>query len=212
LLETRYFESNSLLFSSNAYPNKIHVLLSGAVGVIHEHRKKLVAVLPPGIIPEFQSLAHLGHHFNFEALTNCEIGTLSWESFMGVDANLSVSSLRRFIQGNSVQFSKVLARGGGFLEMNLHDRLIVTLLQLADDFGLPDARGRLIPLYLNHKALADLACGSRPKVTEHLAELEREQVILRDGRRFIVKIEQFAAKKPGAGKLARIRDGVLNTN
>jgi CRP/FNR family transcriptional regulator, cyclic AMP receptor protein len=212
LLEIRYFEANNIVFSSSAYPNKIHVLLSGAASVIHEDRNKLVAILPPGIIPEFEPLAHLDHHFRFEALTNCVIGTLSWESFMGIDANLSMSSLRRFIQQNSIQFSKVLVRATGFFEMSLHDRLIVTFLQLADDLGVPDSRGRLIPLNLNHQALADLACGSRPKVTQHLAELEREQIVLRVGRRFIVKIQEFASKNPTSGKLLRIRDHLFSRN
>lgn len=192
ILKSEYFKAGRVLFSSSAYPDGVHFLLTGAVCVINENQGKLVAVLPPGVIPEFQPPDHLGHHFRFQAFTTCEIGTLGWESFMGLDANLSVATLRRFIEQITIQFSKVLARGAGFFDLSLRDRLIVTLLQLAKDFGVPDSRGRLIPLHFTHKALADLACGSRPKVTGILAELEQEKKLIRDREHFILRIDGFA--------------------
>jgi len=41
-------------------------------------------------------------------------------------------------------------------------------------------------LQLTHEDLADLVGASRQKVTEHMKELERQQLILRDGRKLIV--------------------------
>jgi CRP-like cAMP-binding protein len=62
----------------------------------------------------------------------------------------------------------------------------MALLELAQKFGVQDDRGTILILQLTHEDLADLVGASRQKVTEHMKELERQQLILRDGRKLIV--------------------------
>ena len=50
---------------------------------------------------------------------------------------------------------------------------------------------RLLRISLSHKDLADLVGGSRPRVTEHLAELEREHLLIRQGRQLIVRLDKI---------------------
>ena len=40
----------------------------------------------------------------------------------------------------------------------------------------------------SHQDFADLVGASRPRVTEHLAQLEREHLIIRQGRQLIVRM------------------------
>jgi len=68
----------------------------------------------------------------------------------------------------------------------LRQRLAMALLELAQKFGVQDDRGTILILQLTHEDLADLIGASRQKVTEHMKELERQQLILRDGRKLIV--------------------------
>ena len=48
------------------------------------------------------------------------------------------------------------------------------------------AAQELAPDQLTHEDLADLVGASRQKVTEHMKELERQQLLVRDGRKLIV--------------------------
>ena len=76
------------------------------------------------------------------------------------------------------------------LGLDLRARLLSTLLQLCANFGVMESRGTLLRVSLSHKDLADLVGASRPRVTEHLAELEREHLLIRQGRQFIVCLER----------------------
>ena len=79
-----------------------------------------------------------------------------------------------------------------FLGLDLRARLLSTLVQLCANFGVMESRGTLLRVSLSHKDLADLVGASRPRVTEHLAELEREHLLIRQGRQFIVCLEEIA--------------------
>jgi hypothetical protein len=86
-----------------------------------------------------------------------------------------------------------------FLGLDVRERLVFTLLQLCSNFGVIESRGTLLPVSLSHKDLADLVGATRPRVTEHLAELEREHLLIRQGRQLIVrldKIENLTSVRP----------------
>jgi CRP-like cAMP-binding protein len=67
----------------------------------------------------------------------------------------------------------------------------MALLELSQKFGVQDARGTILILQVTHEDLADLVGASRQKVTEHMRELERQHMILRDGRKLIVIPERL---------------------
>lgn len=75
--------------------------------------------------------------------------------------------------------------------LDLRERLVCTLLQLCSNFGVIESRGTLLRVSLSHKDLADLVGASRPRVTEHLAELEREHLLIRQGRQWIVRSDKI---------------------
>ncbi len=54
-----------------------------------------------------------------------------------------------------------------------------------------ESRGILLRVAVSHKDLADLVGASRPRVTEHLAELEREHLLIRQGRQLIVCLDKI---------------------
>ena len=64
----------------------------------------------------------------------------------------------------------------------------MTLLELCSDFGVEDSRGTLLRVVFSHKDLASLVGASRPRVTEHLAQLEHEHLVFRQGRQLIVNV------------------------
>jgi CRP-like cAMP-binding protein len=84
------------------------------------------------------------------------------------------------------QWYRLLLRGSGYLNLGLHERVALALLELCSDFGIEDSRGTLLRAPFSHKDIAELVGASRPRVTEHLAKLERDRFILRQGRQLIV--------------------------
>jgi CRP/FNR family transcriptional regulator, cyclic AMP receptor protein len=81
------------------------------------------------------------------------------------------------------------------LNLDLHERIAITLLELAADFGIKESRGMLLRASFSHQDIADLVGASRPRVTEHLARLESEHVIIRQGRQTIVCSELLTPHK-----------------
>jgi CRP-like cAMP-binding protein len=60
------------------------------------------------------------------------------------------------------------------------------LLELAEDFGSQESQGLLIDLAISQEELATLVGASRQTVNASLRELEREGLIRRAGRRFVL--------------------------
>ena len=75
--------------------------------------------------------------------------------------------------------------------LDLRGRIALELLNLADLFGISDARGMIIDLNISHEDLAGIIGASRQQVTQHLNEFDREQIIAREGRRIIVDAQKL---------------------
>jgi CRP-like cAMP-binding protein len=83
------------------------------------------------------------------------------------------------------------------MSCTLEERVALILLELADNFGVPDKMGVRLTLAARHKDVAELVGASRPRVTEYLALLEREHMIIREGRQLIIRrdrLESFLAQ------------------
>jgi hypothetical protein len=83
------------------------------------------------------------------------------------------------------------ACSSSFLNLRLHERITIALLELATDFGIKESRGSLLRVLFSHQDLVDLVGASRPRVTEHLAQLEREHLVIRQGRQLIVCVDKI---------------------
>ena len=78
-----------------------------------------------------------------------------------------------------------------FLGLDLHERLAFVLRQLCSIFGIEESRGILLRIPISQKDLADLVGATRPRVTEQLGKLEREGVVIRQGRQLIVRLDRI---------------------
>ena len=75
-------------------------------------------------------------------------------------------------------------------------RVAGILLELAEDFGRQEPHGLVIDLAISQEELATLVGASRQTVNVSLRELERDGVIRRDGRRFVLLgVEQLQRSK-----------------
>jgi CRP/FNR family transcriptional regulator, cyclic AMP receptor protein len=183
-------ERRTALFNEGTPSDALYLLVSGVVKLSLrslEGEDVLVSLICPG---EFFGITALmpgmQRAFRSEAFSDCWVGMVQADTFvttlLGVPF-LDFSSL----MGTTVnRWFSLLYRYAHFQGLGLRQRLAMALLELAQKFGVQDDRGTILILQLTHEDLADLIGASRQKVTEHMKELERQQLILRDGRKLIV--------------------------
>ena len=188
-LETANFTKNDVIVRESELASNAHILLAGAASLTCLNvrtERVMVALLAPGPIPEFPTLPFTPSRFQIEAYDDCRVGSLSWEQFDSITAHSSQSAFRKFHQNNLQQWYRLLLRGSSFLSLDLHERIGLALLELCSDFGIADSRGTLLRVAVSHRHLANLVGASRPRVTEHLARLERDRLVIRQGRQLVV--------------------------
>lgn len=177
-----------VIFRESALTNEPRVLLAGIVriiGVNADDEPVSVALIAPGLIPELPSPLTRGLAFWCESYNDCRIGTLDWKGFERVTLNGRESLFRIFHQNDLKHWRRLLLRTSR-LFFDLRGRVAITMLDLCDDFGIEDSRGTLLSVSISQKDIASLVGASRPRVTEHLGQMERDQVLIRQGRQFIV--------------------------
>ena len=188
------FKRPQIILYETALASDAHILLKGIARITRRNargERVTVALLPPGPIPAFPSLPLSRFDFRCEAYDHCRVGSLSWNAFSGIRVNSSESAFRKFHQNDLQQWYRLLLRSSSFLNLDLHERIAITLLELASDFGIKESRGALLRASFSHQDIADLVGASRPRVTEHLAQLEREHLVIRQGRQLIVRVDKI---------------------
>ncbi len=194
-LNSANFRRRSVILPEEAPAGGVHILLRGVAKItcLNRRRERVVlAFLAPGPLPEFISLPVNRWRFRCEAHSDCRVGSMGWDQFDLITRTASRSGLERFHENDLMQWSRLFEGGLGLLlGLDLRARLVSTLLQLCSTFGVIESRGTLLRVSLSHKDLAELVGASRPRVTEHLAELEREHLIIRQGRQLIVRVDSI---------------------
>jgi CRP-like cAMP-binding protein len=117
---------------------------------------------------------------------------LGWDDFERISANAAESAFKKFHENDLKQWYRLLLRTSSFLNLGLRERVAIALLELCSELGVEESRGTLLTVSLSHKDIADLVGASRPRVTEHLAELERERFVIRQGRQFVVEVNKLS--------------------
>ena len=188
------YKRPQIILREDPLASKAHILLKGIARITCQSargERVTIALLPPGPIPEFPSLPYSRFDFRCEAYNDCRVGSLGWSNFERIAAHRSESVFKTFHANDLRQWYRLLLRSSSFLNLGLHERVTIALLELATDFGIKESRGSLLRGLFSHQDLADLVGASRPRVTEHLAQLEREHLVIRQGRQLIVCVDKI---------------------
>jgi len=183
------YKRRDVIFRESPLANEARVLVAGIARITclnANHERVTVALIAPGPIPELPSAPMSRFDFRCEAYNNCRVGTLEWKGFEGITLNGREAAFRRFHQNDLKHWYRLLRRTSGLLNLDLHERVVLTMLDLCDDFGIEDSRGTLLTVSFSHKDIAGIVGASRPRVTEHLGQMERDHLLFRQGRQFIV--------------------------
>jgi CRP-like cAMP-binding protein len=186
---------DQIILREAALASEAHILLTGIARITCMNARServTVALLAPGPIPEFPRSPSSRFNFQCVAYKDCRVGSLSRKDFDAITVNGSELASRKMHESALQQWYRLLLRGSGYLNLGLHERVAIALLELCSDFGVEDSRGTLLTASFSHKDIAELVGASRPRVTEHLAQLERDQFVLRQGRQLIVRVGKLS--------------------
>ena len=189
------------VFDKKRSPEAAYVLLSGVARITCRNRKgdrTLVMMVAPGMIPGIPpTVSGIRYDFRCEAITDCQIGTVSLATFIEIALGVTSADFKRMAASYSGRWDLVQLRCSNFMACTLEERVALILLELSENFGLRDRQGVRLTVAARHEDLANLVGASRPRVTEYLNSFELRHLIVRDGRRLIVRrdrLEQFLAQ------------------
>jgi CRP-like cAMP-binding protein len=185
------FKRREVIFDQNALASCANILLTGVARItcLNAHAQRVtVAMLPPGPIPEFPASPTSQSDFRCEAYNDCRVGSMSWNALNGIITNSSEMAFRKFHENNLKLWYRLLLRSSSFLNLGLRERIGITLLELCLEFGIEESRGTLLRVSFSHKDISHLVGASRPRVTEHLAQYERQGFVIRQGRQLVIKV------------------------
>jgi CRP-like cAMP-binding protein len=188
------FKRNQLVLNEVALSTGVNILLSGVAKlscVNAASARVTVALLAPSLVPEFPEQFASRWRIQCAAYSDCKVGSVSWERFNAITVNAQRDAFRTFHQNNLKLWYRLLIRSSNYLGLGLRERLRITLLELCSDFGVEESRGTLLRVSFSHQDIAHLVGASRPRITEHLAQLERERLVIRQGRQLIVCVDKI---------------------
>jgi len=188
-------ERHAELFSEGAPADTLYLLVSGVVKLsLHssEGEDILVSLIGPGEFFGITSLmSGMPRGFHCTAFSDGWVAAIRPETLVTTLLGVPFANFSELMGSTVSRWAALLYRYTRFQGLGLRQRLAMALIELAQKFGAQDARGTILILQVTHEDLADLVGASRQKVTEHMRELERQQMILREGRKLIVIPERL---------------------
>lgn len=188
------YPKGARLFAPGAPADVIFVVLGGLVKIYCGERpyaRVAIALAGPGDL--------IGHAdctdprgggaqlFGAVALSGATVALVTREHLQRVLRGLDAGTLIALGELVNSLWAAALHRCARFLGMPLRARLEAVFAELAQRFGVPDARGAILPLQLSQEGLAEMIGGSRPMVSKLLVEMAREGSLARHGRQYIVQ-------------------------
>jgi CRP-like cAMP-binding protein len=186
-----------VILEGGSFSNAVHILLKGIARLTCQdaHGARIaIALLPPAPIPPAPPLLNGRFGFRWEAHADCRVGNIDLRNFNHIMADRLALALKRFHDNDLKLWHRIVLRNSNAFKLGLREKVAITMLDLASDFGIKESRGVLLKEYFSHQDIAGLVGASRPRVTEHLAQLERENLVIRQGRKFIVHADRIRSE------------------
>jgi CRP-like cAMP-binding protein len=208
-------EKRAIIFDEKHSPDSAYILLAGVARITCRNRKgqrSLVIMVAPGMVPGFPPpVPGISYNFRCEAVTLCRIGTIELEAFVEISLGVASGDFKRMVESYLGRWDLVQLRCANFMGCTLEERLALILLELAENFGIPDPKGIRLTLPARHRDLAELVGASRPRITEHLITFERKHLISRNSRQLVVnrdRLEGFLAQTHIAAANSELRKSI----
>jgi CRP-like cAMP-binding protein len=188
-------EKRGIIFDEKISPDSAYILLAGVARITCRNSKgdrTLVIMVGPGIVPGFPPpVPGFSYNFRCEAVTPCRIGAIELESLIEISLGIASADFKRMAASYLGRWDLVQLRCANFMNFTVEERLALLLLELSENFGVPEGREIRLTVPARHRDLAELIGASRSRITEQLAAFERKNLISRNGRQVVVSRDRL---------------------
>jgi CRP/FNR family transcriptional regulator, cyclic AMP receptor protein len=187
----RQYRRGTYLFYQGDDSEHVFFLSEGRVEVssisVTGHRQLLTTLDRPQFFGELGVLGDLPRTATAVALEECTVWVVNGARFLDFLTG-HFEATRALLRGLAGQIQEHESFVEDLLFLDLKGRVAKRLLQLVspslEDLP-PD--GTVLPSVVTHADLASLSGGSRENVTRILSEFQRRGLVIRDGRRYVLK-------------------------
>jgi CRP-like cAMP-binding protein len=188
-------EKRAIIFDEKHSPDSAYILQAGVARITCRNRKgqrTLVIMVAPGMIPGFPPpVPGISYNFRCEAVTLCRIGTIELEALVEISLGIASVDFKLMAESYLGRWDLVQLRCANFMSCSLEERLALILLELSENFGIPDPKGIRLTLPTRHRDIAELVGASRPRITEQLISFEKKHLISRNSRTLVVNRDRL---------------------
>jgi CRP/FNR family transcriptional regulator, cyclic AMP receptor protein len=187
----RQYRRGTYLFYQGDDSEHVFFLHEGRVEVssisVTGHRQLLTTLDHPQFFGELGVLGDLPRTATAVALEECTVWVLVGDRFLDFLTE-HFEATRALLRGLAGQIQEHESFVEDLLFLDLKGRVAKRLLQLVSPSleELPPD-GTVLPSVVTHADLASLCGGSRENVTRILSEFQRRGLVIRDGRRYVLK-------------------------
>ena len=194
------YDPGATVFHAGESADLLYVLLRGEVKLYYgtgDGDRLLVTIARPGELLGFPDLVSdaatggadagaVGQIFTAEALSSSCIALIAKTHVVRAAQALEPAQLMQVLQRANAGWTHLSRRALEFLTMDIRSRLACVIEEVADGFGIPDARGRLIRLRLSHEDFGELVGASRPMVSKHLKDFATAGIFFKDRGKYVL--------------------------
>jgi CRP/FNR family transcriptional regulator, cyclic AMP receptor protein len=187
-------EMRSTIFSDKSTSESARILLSGVARITCVNRKgrrTTAIILSPGLIPAFPTAVEgITYNFRCEAVTSCQVGTIGLNSFIKICLGIGSAAFKRMAASFLGRWDRVHLRCSNLMACTLEERLALVLLDLIENFGVPNHDGGVrLTVLVRHYDLAELVGATRPRVSEHMRDFAQRHLISLQNERWVLDPE-----------------------
>ena len=189
----KHYRKDRRIFDQNERAHEVYLLVTGVVKLSRTSYKRknvTISFIRPGSLFGTSPLLYNqhDHQFRARAMTECTVAAIAPDVLVDTLTGISLEEYQTaaavILQVQRRVFFNYVDRIG----LTLLKRLISELLDLADQFGIPDPRGTALEIRVTHADLADCIGASRQRVTQYLRLLERTHALTKRGRTLVCDI------------------------
>ncbi len=204
------YEKGATIFQAGEPTDLLYVLISGEVKLYYgtpSGERLLVAITRGGRwlgFTDFQARdPHEQEHrqlFTAQTMSRAKVAIIARARVARLLHDLPGPDLARIVQGLNEHWVELCCRCLTFLTLDVRRRLAHVIAEIAQTFGIPDARGKLLTLRLSHEDFADLVGASRPMVSKHLKELAERGIFRKENGRYVLMQEDALRMLASSGR------------
>ena len=117
---------------------------------------------------------------------------MALDSFVKICLGIGSAAFKQMSASFSGRWDRVHLRSSNLIGCTLEERLALALLDLSENFGVPNRRGGVrLTVPVRHGDLAEMVGASRARVTEHLSVFTQKHLISLRDQRLVVDNERL---------------------